>query len=156
MKRLFSMCIFPYTIFLLYMMFFASGRTEFTMGFIQINPFMTIRHFIADHVPLQDVAINLFGNFFVFAPYGLLGLKFPRLNNIALLTTGFILAIALIELTQYITARGTADIDDIFLNTLGMMFGYYIYNKFYLQSHKIIDKELHQLDKNLVYAYLKS
>jgi glycopeptide antibiotics resistance protein len=30
-----------------------------------------------------------------------------------------------IELAQYYTARGTADVDDVFLNTFGMLIGYF-------------------------------
>ena len=32
----------------------------------------------------------------------------------------------MIELAQYYTARGTADVDDVFLNTFGMLIGYII------------------------------
>lgn len=145
MQRLYNIGIIPYTIVLLYMMFFASGRTEFTIGFLQLNPFQTIQHFLIDDFQLEGSIINLIGNVFVFSPFGFLGLKFKTLNNIGILTPFFMLSIILIEFLQYTTARGTADIDDLFLNTIGMMLGFYTYI-----SLKVRFIKLHAIDINSV------
>ena len=68
--------------------------------------------------------VNILGNIIVFIPYGWLGILDKRLNKLPLLSFLFISWICAIELTQYYTARGTADVDDVFLNTLGMLIGY--------------------------------
>lgn len=118
----------PYTLGLLYMMFYGSGREASDIGYLQINPFQTIRHFLQDQVKFSDFALNIIGNIFVFSPYGLLGLVSKQFLRLGILIPFFMLIIIGIESTQYFTGRGTADIDDVFLNTLGMLIGYFALN----------------------------
>ncbi|MFC4686364.1 MAG: hypothetical protein BGO86_13440 [Chryseobacterium sp. 36-9] len=124
MKRYYAVLIFFYTVFLLYMMFYGCGRhPEF--GFLQLNPFQSIKYFLSYHqVFSQKFLVNIVGNILVFIPYGWLGILDKRLNNLPLLFFLFISWISMIELAQLYTARGTADIDDVFLNTFGMLIGY--------------------------------
>ncbi|WP_374446566.1 VanZ family protein [Epilithonimonas sp.] len=126
MKRYYAVLICVYTIFLVYMMFYGCGRhPEF--GFLQLNPFQSIKYFLSYHQFFsQTFMVNILGNIIVFIPYGWLGILDKRLNNLPLLSFLFISWICAIELTQYYTARGTADIDDVFLNTFGMLIGYTI------------------------------
>ncbi|WP_409415005.1 VanZ family protein [Epilithonimonas sp.] len=126
MKRYYAVLIFFYTFFLLYMMFYGCGRhPEF--GFIQKNPFQSIKYFLHYHqIFSEKFMVNIIGNILVFIPYGWLGILDKRLNNLPLLFFGFVLWICAIEYTQYWTARGTADIDDVFLNTFGMLIGYFL------------------------------
>lgn len=124
MQRYFTGTIIVYTFFLLYMMFFGSGREASDFGYVQFNPLQTIRHFCGDNVKFQDFMVNIVGNIFVFSPFGWLGIVFKKLYKIGPLTLVFTLLIAFIEFLQYYTGRGTADIDDIILNTFGMWLGY--------------------------------
>ncbi|MDP9957418.1 glycopeptide antibiotics resistance protein [Epilithonimonas hungarica] len=125
MKRYYAVLIFFYTIFLLYMMFYGCGRhPEF--GFLQLNPFHSIQYFLNYHQFFsQKFMVNILGNILVFIPYGWLSILDKRLNNLPLLFCLFISWVSMIELAQLYTARGTADIDDVFLNTFGMLIGYF-------------------------------
>lgn len=123
MQKYFTGTIIVYTIFLLYMMFFGSGR-EASVGYLQFNPLQTIRHFFGGNIKVQDFMVNIIGNIFAFSPFGWLGIVFKKLFKIGPLALVFMLAISIIEFLQYYTRRGTADIDDIILNTFGMLLGY--------------------------------
>lgn len=71
---------------------------------------------------------NSFGNLIVFIPLGyLLPLIFRKKGNMALVSTITFLFSLTLESLQYILAIGSADIDDIILNTLGGIIGYLIY-----------------------------
>lgn len=125
MKRYYAVLIPFYTIFLLYMMFYGCGRHP-EYGILQLNPLQSITYFLRyNNFFSETFMVNIVGNILVFVPFGGLGLLFKKLNNLPLLFFLFICGISAIELAQYYTARGTADIDDVFLNTLGMMIGYY-------------------------------
>lgn len=108
-------------------MFYGCGRHP-ELGILQLNPLQSITYFLRyNDFFSQKFMVNIVGNILVFIPFGWLGLLIKRLNNLPLLFFLFICGISLIELTQYYTARGTADIDDVFLNTFGMLVGYYAF-----------------------------
>ncbi|SFI56754.1 VanZ family protein [Halpernia frigidisoli] len=123
-RRYYTAAIFIYTLFLLYMMFFGLGRHSSDLRFLQLHPFQTITHFFGPHINRQAFLINIVGNVFVFSPFGLLGLILKKLNRIKFLSLSFLLCICIVEFAQYITGRGTADIDDVILNTTGMLLGF--------------------------------
>lgn len=124
MKRYYAVLIPFYTIFLLYMMFYGCGRHP-DSGFLQLNPLQSITYFLRyNNFFSEKFMVNIVGNILVFIPFGGLGLLIRKLNNLPLLFCLFICGISTIELLQYYTARGTADIDDVFLNTFGMLIGY--------------------------------
>ena len=124
MKRYYAVLIAFYTFFLLYMMFYGCGRHP-EYGFLQLNPFQSIKYFLNYHQFFSHkFLVNIVGNILVFIPFGWLGILDKRLSNLPLLCFLFIACICAIELTQYYTARGTADVDDVFLNTFGMLIGY--------------------------------
>ncbi|MFY1046908.1 VanZ family protein [Chryseobacterium sp. GP-SGM7] len=128
MKRYFAVFITIYTIFLLYMMFFGSGREASDISYVQTEPFITIQKFFKDSsIGKEDFFINIVGNIFVFSPFGWLGLCVKRFNKIIPTSLYFLLIITSVETLQYITGRGVADIDDIFLNTLGMLIGFFLF-----------------------------
>lgn len=107
------------------MMFYGCGRhPEF--GFLQLNPLQSITYFLRyNNFFSEKFMVNIVGNILVFIPFGGLGLLIKKLNNLPLLFFLFVCGISMIELAQYYTARGTADIDDVFLNTFGMLIGYF-------------------------------
>ena len=71
--------------------------------------------------------INFLGNIAVFVPFGfllpLLWRRFQKFWKVLLLGCGMSV---LIELTQLLLPRGT-DVDDVWLNTLGAVFGYLLW-----------------------------
>lgn len=65
-------------------------------------------------------------NIILFIPFGFLfPIIQPKLSK-ATITYGVLLSLA-IEIMQYITGRGLADIDDLINNALGAVIGYLIY-----------------------------
>lgn len=141
MKRFFAVFIVAYAVFLLYMMFFGSGRDVLEISYIQSKPFITIKHFFVDHVKDEDFIINIFGNIFLFCPFGWLGLCIKQFNYFVPLKIFFLMIISGIEMAQYLTGRGIADIDDILLNTIGMLTGFLIYK--YVTKKNIADINVH-------------
>lgn len=127
MRKYFVVFISLYTIFLLYMMFFASGREASEISYLQMKPFITIQHFFTDNVDSEAFLVNIVGNVLVFSPFGWLGLCIRKFNSLVPITAFFLVLITIIESIQYISGRGVADIDDVFLNTLGMSFGFILF-----------------------------
>ncbi len=124
MKRYYAVLITLYTIFLLYMMFYGCGRHP-EYGFLQLNPFQSIKYFLRSHqIFSEKFMVNIIGNILVFIPYGWMGILHKRFNSLPLMLLLFVSWISMIELAQLYTARGTADIDDVFLNTFGMLIGF--------------------------------
>lgn len=71
---------------------------------------------------------NLFGNILIFIPYGLL---FPQVFRCTLhltltLLSGILLSVVY-ETIQYFTRWGVCDVDDVFLNGLGVFIGLLIF-----------------------------
>ncbi len=96
-------------------------------------PFTTIAEYLKSAISgikITGIA-NLLGNLILFFPLGyvaaLLFPKMRKLTRILILVFGFSVAI---EIVQYILRCGTADIDDVILNTLGGIAGYGIYALF--------------------------
>ncbi|MFL9835744.1 VanZ family protein [Chryseobacterium terrae] len=128
MKRYFAVFIALYAVVLLYMMFYASGREPSEISYLQLKPFITIEHFFTgNNIKAEAFLVNIFGNVFLFSPFGWLGLCIKKFNSFVPATVFFLIAISIIESTQYITGRGVADIDDVFLNTMGMLIGFFLF-----------------------------
>ena len=90
-------------------------------------PFAEIRRFLRNEDVLgwKAVFLNVYGNVLGFLPFGLFlpmlhrhFRKFPKTTLVCLLFS------CGVELTQLVTRRGSCDIDDVILNTLGGMIGY--------------------------------
>ncbi|MCL2696221.1 MAG: VanZ family protein [Clostridiales bacterium] len=74
-----------------------------------------------------DFFRQFWGNIGCFVPFGFLLpllMKRPRFLTVAAIGAGFSLAI---EVTQYFSRMGVAELDDLILNTLGVVIGYLIY-----------------------------
>lgn len=124
-------CLFiVYLLSLAYFLFFAeaTGRT-FTERTYQYNliPFHEIRRFVVYRRQLgfTAVALNLAGNVLAFVPFGIflpLLIKSVRAFGKTLLL-GFEFSL-FVEIVQLFSKVGSFDVDDILLNTLGVVFGY--------------------------------
>lgn len=94
-----------------------------------IIPFKTIvRYFKGFNLyPLNVWFFNLFGNVLAFIPFGFfLPIVFKRVSNIKNIMLYGILFSLFIEILQLTTRLGSFDIDDIILNTIGTVLGFYI------------------------------
>ena len=108
-------------------MLFGCGRESNEIGNLQLRPLESIHYFLQPGMPFWRIFINIICNIVVFVPFGFLGMAFPYLKKFLPLTILFVAGIISIEFTQYYTGRGTADVDDVLLNTLGMLSGFSFY-----------------------------
>ncbi len=118
-----------YTALLIYWMFWGFGRSApdaNTPYRYNLMPLRTIIDFATMRTGSRlDQWINLLGNIAVFVPFGVL---VPLVIPVRLwsFTCGFAGWILLLELLQLATRRGTLDVDDIVLNTIGACLGYWL------------------------------
>lgn len=132
--RFYPALINVYTVWILYLLFFANFRIEENRIFeIRSIPFETIYLYIFVWIKnnLLESLKNIFGNIFLFVPYGFLGMMYPKLNNFYCMVFTFFVLINIIEFSQFYFKRGSADIDDVILNTFGVVIGFFIYKRFF-------------------------
>ncbi|PZU88176.1 MAG: hypothetical protein DI529_05915 [Chryseobacterium sp.] len=133
-NRYYPVLINVYTVWILYLLFFASFRYSPTVLFeIKTVPFETIDEYSTKVIQYDKIAVikNLLGNIILFIPYGFLGILFSKLNQFKWLFLTFFIIINIIEFSQYYFKRGFADIDDVILNTFGAVIGFFIYKKWF-------------------------
>ena len=105
---------------------------------MQLVPFKTIIEYAKNVHSLTDWFIkNLACNIIMFLPMGFFvpsmiedkGIKVDgkRISAFAVTTMSGFLFSVVIELVQYITCLGLCDIDDVILNTVGGILGYFVY-----------------------------
>lgn len=108
------------------------GHMRFYFGGTQTGepnwiPFQTIMTYFTCNKGLLIAGLNLVGNLLILAPIGiLLSAGFPTIRR----STIFMLALGTslcIEFIQHIFQIGIFDVDDVLLNSLGFIFGYYFY-----------------------------
>lgn len=124
-----SMVMFVlYVSFLIYLTFFdhTYGR-HLVRRSINIIPFKTVIQFLTRSKDLKGILVNIAGNIAAFVPMGfLLPLTFSKLKGF-MKVLPVVLGVTLsIETFQYITASGISDIDDVILNVLGGVIGYFM------------------------------
>ncbi|MDO4377552.1 MAG: VanZ family protein [Erysipelotrichia bacterium] len=129
--------LMKYVLFILYIfilidLLLLAREVDMEVG-VNIIPFYSFKMFIpllkSGYQSYRYLAIsNLFGNILIFIPMGIfLPLIFKRNNNfLYLLINTFLISLS-IEVIQYYTKLGTADVDDIILNVLGSVLGFAIY-----------------------------
>ena len=130
-----------YVLLLVYFLFFSEeyGRVTAEERVYRYNlvPFVEIRRFWIYRKQLGMFALitNLFGNVIGFIPYGFIlpVIAHKCRNGLFIVASGFSLSL-LVETVQLIAKVGCFDVDDLCLNTFGVILGYICY---YL-SKKII------------------
>lgn len=127
MKKAIALITLAYSLLLLYWMFIGFGRTSPHLPGYRYNvmPLHTIKlYFVhADSFQLKYWVVNMVGNVAVFAPFGL---SVPYLLRMRLFsfTALFICVLLLLETMQLLLQRGSFDIDDVLLNTVGALIGF--------------------------------
>ena len=129
LKKLYKILIPFYTLFLLYLMFFGFGRSQYDINIVRLIPMFSTVGFVKQTILWKTIIINIFGNILIFVPFGFLGIVFPKLNQFWILILDFLFAIIILESFQYFTRLGVFDIDDVILNTVGAAIGFWIYRK---------------------------
>lgn len=122
-----------YLTMLFYFLFFADsmGRTYADRVYhYNLVPLKEIKRFWLHRGTLDfwSVILNLFGNVVAFIPFGiLLPSLFVKCRKF-LLTTLFCFEFSLcVELIQLVGKVGCFDVDDILLNTIGGILGFFVY-----------------------------
>jgi len=111
-----------YVIFILYMaalitMVLFKYGFKTGLGSLNLIPFQWVIY------PQGMQFKNVFGNIAFFVPFGLLlPLLFRKINAGKAVLIGFLLSL-FFEITQYVTDTGGADVDDLILNTCGIVCG---------------------------------
>ena len=115
-----------YTIWILYMMFFGFYRGSVDPNDYSVvpYPFESINNMIQAAYPTKEVVKNIGGNIILFAPYGFLGIMYPKLNRYRNLLLVFFIAINYLEFSQFFFKRGYAELDDVIMNCFGMTLGF--------------------------------
>lgn len=143
-SNLLTLCFICYMILLVYFLFFSEGygRTErYETYKYNFELFHEIKRYWNNQEQIGSILflINLVGNVVVFVPFGFLVPVVYREQRKDVKYRGhyfrafvfvFLLGILFsfcIETIQLVTRVGCFDIDDLFLNTLGVVIGYIIY-----------------------------
>ncbi|RMZ57859.1 VanZ family protein [Chryseobacterium nematophagum] len=124
LKRFYQIIIFPYTLFLLYLMFLGMGRFQYEDNLVRLEPIFSTVWFIQNTILWRDIVKIVLGNIIMFIPFGFLGWIFSGLKEVKTLLYSFISAIVVVEAMQYFTRMGVFEVDDIILNTFGVYIGW--------------------------------
>ena len=106
-------------------LFSAIGASERT---ISIIPFQSIYDMAVSNASIGRIIENVLGNIVLFIPFGIL---FPIISNKKhkeVLCAAIIFSL-LIEITQFLFALGSTDVDDLIFNVLGAYIGYFVSDK---------------------------
>jgi glycopeptide antibiotics resistance protein len=127
-KLIFSTLFVLYALLLAYLTFFSQyyGR-GIAQRSINIIPLRTIIEFLTSGYNMNSIITNLVGNIIAFMPMGfLLPIVFKNLRTFFKVCTAVLSATILIEIAQYLVGVGASDIDDVILNVIGGVIGYWI------------------------------
>nr|WP_244906762.1 VanZ family protein [Neobacillus soli] len=114
-----------YSAGLLILLFFRPANQEYSK--INYIPFKTILGFLSGNGNFLIAFYNLAANILLFVPFGVVTLLLNKNSSRGPLLFVPAVVILLIETTQHLTRRGSADIDDFILNLLGVWIGYFLY-----------------------------
>jgi glycopeptide antibiotics resistance protein len=118
-----------YVACLLYWMFIGFGRIGIHDEGYRFNttPFRTINSYIHlwRYNPSLSI-INLAGNIGIFIPIGILA-HLVLVKSYGRFILSFVAGITLLEFLQMVSRKGSFDVDDIILNTIGASIGWVFY-----------------------------
>lgn len=117
--------VFAYVVLLADLLFF-SARFRYSGRVINIMPFKTIIPYLMNDgfISTKVIIMNLFGNIILFIPFGFIIYIFIK-NKFRVMMYLFMIPI-IVEVIQFIASTGVSDIDDIILNFMGGVIGFFI------------------------------
>ncbi|GJM72897.1 hypothetical protein HMSSN036_51130 [Paenibacillus macerans] len=116
-----------YSLLLIYWMLFGFGRASHNTYMYNLKPFSTIRLYLHSYDFMSGIwLVNLVGNIGVFVPFGIL-LPLVFRGNQRRSWAVFIIGVFVLESLQLLLKRGSFDVDDFILNTLGFGLGLGVY-----------------------------
>ncbi|WP_157950233.1 VanZ family protein [Vallitalea okinawensis] len=127
-KNFIKLLFFFYLIALCYVLFFISTRVD-TYNNINLIPLRTIRLYINyfDYFTFSIWFLNIFGNILLFIPFGCLLPLISKINRFWSVLLVSLITICTAEIMQHLFMVGELDVDDIILNTIGVIIGYLFY-----------------------------
>jgi glycopeptide antibiotics resistance protein len=135
MKGLKALAVLGYGIILSYIVLWAPARRERPVEGIyrtKLTPFKStwddMVHYKGNNALVHWVLFlgNFIGNILLFVPFAFILMLVFRITNIRTIVVLGFLSSVLIEIVQYITHLGVADVDDVMLNTAGTAIGAYL------------------------------
>lgn len=132
-KNIFKIIFLLYIVVLTYFLFFSEryGRIATHIEYrYNLVLFKELKRFITyrEAIGLESFIINIFGNIAAFVPFAfmlpIISENNRKFLNVTIITFLFSLTV---ELLQLISKVGIFDVDDLSLNTLGGIFGYFIF-----------------------------
>lgn len=104
---------------------------------INLVPFKTIYGYLNKSLNTNVVITNLVGNVIAFVPMGfLMPIVFKKINNYKKTILMSVVTSVLIEIIQLLLKVGSADIDDVILNTFGGIIGFMLLGLLFIVSQK--------------------
>lgn len=132
-KHLSRICFIIYMIALVYMLFLSDdfGRTQIRSAvYRNFIPFNEIKRFIGmfSTSPMYVIR-NVLGNIAIFMPFGALirWVLNRRVHWYQVVSYTFLFSLS-VEVLQLVSRVGSFDVDDIILNTIGGLFGFWVYS----------------------------
>lgn len=120
-----------YLVMMVYFLFFSEqmGRIPGDQYRYNLVPFAEIKRYLSyrNKIGGFHVMLNLLGNVVCFIPFGFV---IPILTKKQTALRMFLLGMSasvLVELLQLVSMLGTFDVDDIILNTFGVLIGYVLF-----------------------------
>ncbi|WP_416149917.1 VanZ family protein [Salipaludibacillus sp. HK11] len=121
-KHSLQLTILFYGIGLLILLYFRPQEQNY--GTVNLVPFETIWFYLSGQVNYLISFYNIGANIGLFVPFGLYYRYVKKNPTIRQLIGISLCSIVAIESFQYLTTRGSLDIDDLILNVLGVYLGY--------------------------------
>lgn len=124
---------------LFYLLFFSEkyGRTDASEEYhYNLVLFREIRRFYQyrEVLGIRSVMVNLVGNVAAFVPFGFfLPILWPKSGKFLYVAFWSFAFSLFVESIQLVSKVGTFDVDDLFLNTLGGIFGYFLMRLLFLR-----------------------
>lgn len=110
--------------------FVGNFKDRITSGAWGVNlvPFRTIRNYVKYSGFLHTMT-NIIGNIIIFVPFGILVPEiFPKTRNLLKILVITSITSFFVEFIQFFIGR-SVDIDDLILNVLGSVIGYFVWKK---------------------------
>ncbi len=124
-KKILELVLFGYTLLLSYWMLFGFHRMPSSEYHYNLVPFQTLQSFMdIGQFNVRSWLINVIGNIAVFVPFGLFVPWVRGRNSWIGSFVWFLAGLLILELLQLLTRRGSFDVDDLLLNSIGFACGY--------------------------------
>ncbi len=104
-----------------------TGFDETNVNWIPLETVKLYLHLTQSSNPyfVRIAYINLVGNVVLFIPIGIfLPCIWKKMRLVFITAAVAVVAVCMVEILQYLTGLGSCDIDDLILNTVGVVLGY--------------------------------